>query len=541
MGGDQMGEAIRGRRLSRRDLIRLTGATAIGVAGANVLAACTPGATPQGTATPTSGTPVPSGPKRLIWGAAATALRLDPMTSSQTVDLQVFDSIYDTLTWRLPNNELVPRAATEWRLANDTTWQFKLRPGIRWHNGDPFTAEDVKYTFERAIDPDGPSIRRASFSLLQGVEVVDDLTVNFVMRSPDPLWPSRLTAQGAWLVPARYHQEVGAEEFERQPVGTGPFKFVEHVRNDHITIEANEDYWDGVPNAEDIRISAIPEASARITALVDTDETNFTDIVPFDLVQRVEQGATTKIVDVRQRGYYTITPNHAVAPLGDPRIRQALSLAIDRPTIVDGLMRGRASIPNGFIPEEDFAYDGSLTPLAYDPQRARDLLREAGYANEEIFIETQRNILLDNEQQVSEAVIAMWKDVGINGVLELLEPAVRAEKNRLRNWKGTFTSYFTSVLADPDGFMWRTLQPNGGLNHSWVNEEFFALGREAGTSFDENLRRRNYERMNQIYRDELPTIALLEATHGFGMKQYIDFTPGPVTSVDFRRDNLQFR
>ncbi len=517
--------------LTRRSFLLATGATALA-------AACTPATTSPGASASAA---VPSGPKKLIWGAAVTALRLDPQTSSQTVDLQVFDSIYDTLVWRKPDNSLVPRAALEWKMTNDTTWQFKLRPGVKWHNGDPFTAADVKFTFERAIDPKSPSIRQTAFPLLSRVEVVDPTTVNFVMKSPDGLWPARLNGMGAWIMPAKYFQSVGQEAFEKKPVGTGPYRFVEHVKNDHILIERNADYWGGAPNAESILIKAIPEASARITALVDVGETNFTDIVPFEFVDKVKNGNNTKMGDFRNIGFYTITPNVNVKPLGNKQVRQALSMAIDRKSIASGLMKGRATVPTGFLCAGDFAYDSSKPPMPYDPAKAKDLLKQAGYANEEIFIESQRNILLDNEQQVCEAVVSMWKDVGVNAKLELIEPAVRAEKNRLRNYKGCFTSYFTSVLGDPDGFMWRTLQPNGGLNYGVTNDEFVRLGKEANGSFDQALREKNYKRMNEIYLDELPTFAIIEATLGFGMQRYINFTAGPVTSVDFRKENLAFQ
>jgi peptide/nickel transport system substrate-binding protein len=255
----------------------------------------------------------------------------------------------------------------------------------------------------------------------------------------------------------------------------------------------------------------------------------------------VKNGANTKMSDFRNIGFYTVTPNVKVKPLDDKRVRQALSMAIDRQSIATGLMKGRATVPTGFLCQGDFAYDSSKPPMPYDQAKARDLLRQAGYNNEEIFIESQRNILLDNEQQVCEAIISMWRAVGVNAKLELIEPAVRAEKNRLRNYKGHFTSYFTSVLGDPDGFMWRTLQPNGGLNYGVTNDEFIRLGREANGSFDQPLRERNYKRMNEIFLDELPTFPIIEATLGFGLQKYIDFTAGPVTSVDFRKENLTFK
>ena len=153
--------------------------------------------------------------EELYVGRCGDVLRLDPQTSSQTVDLQTFDNLFDTLVWRTPANALAPRAALEWRMINDTTWQFKLRPNVKWHNGDPFTADDVKFTFERAIDPKGPSIRQTAFPLLSRVDVVDPLTVNFIMKSPDGLWPARLNGMGAWLA-SEVLRRAGPGEFREE-------------------------------------------------------------------------------------------------------------------------------------------------------------------------------------------------------------------------------------------------------------------------------------------------------------------------------------
>jgi peptide/nickel transport system substrate-binding protein len=226
---------------------------------------------------------------------------------------------------------------------------------------------------------------------------------------------------------------------------------------------------------------------------------------------------------------------------GDLRVRKAIGCyGIDRQEIVKIAFKGQATPWVGMAPPGTLESVNVNHLCPYDQAKAKALLQQAGYANEEIVIESQRNVLLDNEQQVCETVVAMWKAVGVNAKLEIVEPAVRAEKNRLRNYKGCFTSYFTSVLGDPDGFMWRTLQTGGGLNYGVANDEFNRLGKEANTSLDQALRMKNYQRMNDIYLDELPTFAIIEATLGFGLQKYINFKAGPVTSVDFRKENLSF-
>lgn len=517
--------------LSRREFVR---ATAI-VTGSLTLAACAPSAGPTGSA-------VAAGPKKLLWGGGNTISRLDPQTSATYWDLATFENVFDTLTTRKapPNHTtLQPRLATEWKLLNDTTWQFKLRPGVKFHNGDPLTAADVKFTLERAIEPTGPSVWRTAYPQLSRVDVVDDLTVNFVMKAVDPLFPARVIGQGSWIIPAKYFQSVGASGFEQKPVGSGPFTVSEIVKGDRIVLEANKSYWGGSPNVDQVVIKAIPEVSARVAALISTSESNFMENLPADQIDKIAAAPQTKVVDIPYSGNYSITPNLAVKPLGDVRVRQALSLAIDRAALLKELFKGKGAIPKGAIPPGDFAFDPSVASLSYDPAKARDLLRQAGYAGEPIVLETTKNYLVDADQAVGEAIVAMWKSVGFNASIELLEVSVRTQKIGSRSFKGLFTAAFSSYLSDPDGFMWRILQPNGNLNYGWVNEEFTRLGRDAGSSTNQDLRMRNYRRMQQIVNDEVPFIAVVEYVQSFGMKKNVTFTPGPNTTLNFRNDNLR--
>ena len=520
--------------LSRRDFLRAT----VLVTGGVALAACTPSATTPGA----QGSAAASGPKSLLWGGANMVSRLDPQASATYWDLAMFENVFDTLTTRKapPNSgTLQPRLATEWKLLNDTTWQFKLRPGVKFHNGDPLTSADIKFTLERAIDPQGSSVWKTAFPLLSRVEAVDETTVNIVTKAVDPLFPARVIGQGSWVMPSKYFTSVGAGEFEKKPVGSGPFTVREIVLGDHIVLDANKTYWGGAPNVDQVVLKAIPEVSARMTALISTNESNFSENLPADQVSKVASGATTKVVDIPYTGDYSVTPNLAVKPLGDVRVRQALSLAIDRDSLIKNLFNGKGRIPSGAIPPGDFAFDPSVPALVYDQAKARDLLKQAGYANEPIVLETTKNYLVDADQAIGEALIAMWKAVGLNVSLELLEVSVRTQKIGQRTFKGMFTAAFSSYLSDPDGFMWRILQPNGNLNYGWVNEEFTRLGREAGSSTNTDVRQKNYRRMQQIVNDEVPFIPVVEYVQNFGMKKNVTFTPGPNTALNFRNDNLK--
>src|SRR5262249_39545713 len=274
--------------------------------------------------------------------------------------------------------KVLPGLAAEWKLLNDTTWQFKLRPGVKFHNGEPLTAADVKFSIERTYDPAARTVVGSYFRLVDRIDAVDDLTVNFYMKAPDPLLPARHGSWGASIMPARYFQEVGPDGFEKQPIGTGPYRFVEWVKGDHLRLEANGEYWGGRPNADAIVVKPRPEAAARIAALLAGDA-NFIDELPPDQLTKVQDGANTKVISSLYSGLQVVWVNTNVPALSNKLVRQGLSLAIDREALVKHLVNGQGIAANGSIVKGDLGYNPERLPIPYDPQKARDLLRMGGY------------------------------------------------------------------------------------------------------------------------------------------------------------------
>src|SRR5258706_4211021 len=197
----------------------------------------------------------------------------------------------------------------------------------------------------------------------------------------------------------------------------------------------------------------IPETAPRIAALLKGEVDIITQLPP-DQGEKVAGGATTKFVGALYAGLYVLGVNSKRPPLDNPLVKQALSLAIDREAIVKELWRGRGIVPSQPIAKGDNHFDPSLPPLAYNPKEARERLKKAGYKNEEIFIETTV-AYVSQDKAMSEAIAAMWKDVGVNVKVEVIEYSVRAQKNREKTFKGMYWSDPTSTLGDPDGMMWR--------------------------------------------------------------------------------------
>jgi ABC-type transport system substrate-binding protein len=237
-------------------------------------------------------------------------------------------------------------------------------------------------------------------------------------------------------------------------------------------------------------------------------------------------------------GLYVLAVNSNVPPLDKPLVKQALSAAIDREAIIKSLYRGQGSLLSGAILEGDFAFDPSLPKLSLDKEKAKQLLQQAGYKDEEIILESSTNIL--NEGPLAEAIVQMWKEVGINARQEIIELSVRAQHYTNRDFKGIWLADPTNFLLDPDGMMWRLLGPKGLFDY-WREPEFDKLGDEARFSTDEKLRKANYDRMHQIFLQHLPWIPVMQPLELYGVANTLEWKPFGNHFMDFRGYNLKVK
>ena len=478
----------------------------------------------------------PAGKTDLIIGQAADVTTLDPQLSTVSNDIFVTFNLFDNLVFRARDNSLQPMLATEWRLVDDLTWEFRLREGVTFHNGEPFGADDVEFTIERTYDEAAATRVATVFATVEDVQVVDDLTVRFAMRAPDPLLPGRVAFYGGQMLPKDYFTEVGAEQFGQAPIGTGPVQFVERVPDERLVLERYEGYWGEPINVERVIFRPIPELSARIAAL-ETGEVDIITRVPPDQVERVQELENARVEQVLYNGLNVLVVNVKQEPLDDPLVRQALSLAIDREAILEELFAGQGQIPTGPAIDTQFAYNPDLEPLAYDPDRARELLEEAGYDGTPVVFETTNGSII-NDQSTAEAIAAMWEEVGFTVDLQTIEAAVRAEKNAAKSFLGVFWSDPTDTVADPDGMMWRLLGP-GGPQDYFRQEEWDRLGNEARVSLDPEQRRQNYYRMYEIFLENFPWIPVIRPYESYGVANYVEWYPFANQYFNLRADNLR--
>ncbi|MGH7319875.1 MAG: ABC transporter substrate-binding protein, partial [Candidatus Rokuibacteriota bacterium] len=476
--------------------------------------------------------------RELVVAQGGDISKFDPHYSTSNNDIRVSFNIYDNLLSRHPDGKLHAGLATEWKLQAPTTWTFKLRQGVKWHNGDPFTSADAKWSLERTYDPNAKTLVRTVFTSIDRIDAPDAGTLTIHTKKPDPLLPARLAFYGGQIVPKKYVEQVGADSFNQKPVGTGPVRLASWTKDDKVVLEANPDYWGGKIDVERVVFRPIPEVAARIAALL-KGEVDIMVQLPPDHGERVTANPGTRVVSALYAGIYVLAVNSKRPPLDNPLVKQSLALAIDRDLILKELWRGRGIVPNGPIAKGDHHYDFALPPLAYDPKEARERLKKSGYRGEEIVIESTSGNMA-NDKPMAEAILAMWRDVGVNAKVEVIEFSVRAQKNREKTFKGLWWSDPTSTLADPDGMLWRLLGP-GGTQDYWRHPRFDELGDAARHSVDEKFRGEAYRDMTKVFLEHLPWIPIIQPYEDYGIQKYVEFTPNPNQQLEVRRFNFKLR
>ncbi len=456
----------------------------------------------------------------VAFGTDATTL--DPHMSTQISDTDLYYNIFDGLLRRDRNLKLVPALAVSWRNVNPTTWEFKLRENVQFHNGERFDANAVKFTLDRILDPAQKVFVASQWNTVREVQVVDPHLVRIVTKEPDPLLPARTASYGREILPPQYFQQVGAQAFARRPVGTGAWMLKDWKKDEHIVLEANKKWWGGAPKIDKVTIRPIPESAARVAALL-AGEVDVVASVPPAQVDTITRSGKASVKSAPQATMIVFMANVRKAPLGDKRFRQAISLAIDRPSLVQNLYRGYAKLPNGPIADTDFSYDPATPPLAYDPEKAKALLRDVGYKGELVELDTPEGAF-PQDREMTEAVAGMLQKVGINAKVNVIELAVRVQTIRTQAFNGLYNAAPYSTLLDPDGVLWRLLAP-GSSHRYWENAESDKLMAEGRGTVDQGRRLALYRKAIAIMMDEMPWIVMTQAVYVWGHTSRVDYTP----------------
>jgi peptide/nickel transport system substrate-binding protein len=357
---------------SRRDFMR---ASALAAAGGTLLAGCsTSSSSGSGSKGSLGGT--------LTMSQPADATTMDPQLQGDVADMNILINMFDCLTTRDSQNRLVGQLATSWTAVNPTTWRFTLRKGVKFHNGEPFNAAAMKYSIERLLDPKtGSPIVEFADAGVTGVNVIDEYTADIVSKIPAPIIPEQCALFDGVMVPPNYIEEKGAAYFAKNPVGTGPFKFVQWQPGAQVVLEANPSYWGGAPSLSQLIIKPVPDSATALASLQSGELDMVTGLVGSD-VQPVAGASGIKIVSVPGiRCYFVNLDTEASGPLADVRVRQALNYAVDVDALIKVVLAGYGQQIATMFPSSAFGYSSTVKPYPYDPQKAKQLLAAAGYPN----------------------------------------------------------------------------------------------------------------------------------------------------------------
>lgn len=464
----------------------------------------------------------------------AEATTMDPGRSTQVLTVNYFYNLYDTLVRWDAALKLQPGLATAWRNVNETTWEFTLRPGVRFHDGSPLTVDDVKATLERNLVV-GKTVVQSGFATIESVQAVPPATVRIVTKKPDPLLLVRMAQMGAQILPARLTTDDGVKELARKPVGTGSYRFVEWVKDERLVMEANRDWWgwEGKPPAiERVVWKPIPDDFPRLVAL-EKGEADIITNVPPDRMGAVADGRTTRLVTAPATRTVTFWMNTTQPPLSDRRVRQALHHALDLNALVKNLFAGQGRPFSGGLADTDFGHNPALKPYPYDPARARQLLADAGHAGGIAVSLHAGHGTMVNDKALVEAVADMWSKVGIRARIEMMEMGARQRMNNERTVppSGFLLINPQSTLLDADGSLWRLFHPNGFGGKYWVGSQpgqrFHDLMEQARYSLDARKRKQLYTEATQIIHDEKPWLELFQEVVVYGTSKRVSFKVRP--------------
>jgi len=474
----------------------------------------------------------PSG--QLIIAQAADINTLDPKFLKGRETQNVLRLMFDSLYHRDNNMQIIPWLATSYENPSPLTWRFHLRQGVKFSNGNDFKANDVKFSLGRLVEEDSAWSDK---SIIDKVEVVDDYTVDITTKTPFAAFMTRVVL---WhMTDEEYFNEVGKDGFSTKPMGTGPFKFVEWVKDEQVVLEANTDYWGGAPKIKTVIFKPIPETATRIAAL-ESGDVNIVTNVPPDYVKQPAKGVEIATIPGTRAIYLGMNVN--VAPFTDERVRQAMNYAVDVPTIIKSVLNGLARpLDNPMLPEH-FGY--VATPVyKYDPEKAKSLLTEAGLPDGfkfELDIEP-------SNKEMAEAIAGQLSAVGIIADIVILEPAAFTAKNEpgemqafLSSWgnsegdaSGILTKQFYSKRYGCDLVTFKYPDPKSGFGDAakgcyytgYGNADVDAAVLEGNTNVDPAARKAAYAKALTIIVKEAPWVFLYNPSEVYAYEGVQGWTP----------------
>jgi peptide/nickel transport system substrate-binding protein len=503
---------------------------------------------------PKEETPTGEVQKELVFGRGGDSVSLDPISTTEGETFKVTVNIFETLiNYGEQDTTLQPGLATEWTPSEDgLEYTLKLREGVKFHDGTDFNADAVVKNFERWMNGDADQFPYYTMfggfkgdegHVIKEVVAEDDFTVKFILNRPQAPFLKNLAMSPFGIASPTALEKFGGD-FMKNPVGTGPFKFVEWKENDRITLEKNADYWmEGYPKLDKIIFRSIPENSARLNALLAGEIDLMDGVNPSDLTQ-IEGNPDLQTFERPSMnvGYLGFTVNRP--PFDNKLVRQALNHAIDKEGIIAAFYGGLAEPAKNPLPPALEGYNDDIEPYPYDLEKAKELLAEAGYPDGfemELWAMPVPRPYMPDGMKVAEVIQSSFAEIGVKAEIKSVDWGTYLEQAS----KGEFDAYmlgWTGDNGDPDNFIYTLLDKDsiGSNNYSYYsNDELHDILIEAQTIPDQEQRNELYKKAQEIIHEDSPWAPLVHSTPLLaGKKNLKGLLPHPtgsdiLTKVEF--------
>ncbi len=460
----------------------------------------------------------------IVFAQGADVTSLDPHVGKETPAITVTDQIFDTLTRTNEAREVQPAIAESWEQVSDKEYRFKIRQGIKFHNGEVLTAEDVKFSLDRAI---ASSYVAYIVNFIESVEVEDEYTV--LVKTHEPYAPILMNlAHPSTAILCKKTMEADPEAIKTAPVGCGPYKFVEWKQGDSLKLEAFDEYYAGAPKTKYVLMRVIPENAQRTIAL-ETGEIDIAYNLSVNDIERVKEAQNLEVQTTDTSSCTYISFNTTKAPFDNIKARQAIAYAIDKQLLVDTLLYGQGSVANSVINEVVFGGVKGLEGIPYDPEKAKALAKEAGLEGAEFTISVNENQIRIETCQV---IQGMLSEIGVNLKIEVLEFGALIEKTTNKDFDMAFFAWITST-SDADYTYYPLFSSKmfgaPGNRSFYANPEVDQLLEDGRSNADYAKRKEIYKKIAEILADEVPSLPLYFQKMSVGLNNKVEeFTIDPI-------------
>jgi len=512
-------------RNTRQHRVAQVSATALSLVAATALLAGCASSDPTASSDPSSGSA--SKTTSLTVAIGSDVVSLDPQLQGDLTSMSVADNIFDTLTVRGADNELHPGIATKWKQKDPLTWEFTIRKGVEFQNGEKLDAEAVAFSINRLLDPatKSPIVELVN---VKSAVAVNPTTVDFQMKATDPVIPAKVSLFGGVIVPPKLITEEGAEAFAKHPVGSGPYSFVSRSQAESIVLKANPHYWGAKPAVKNLTFKIMPNPASALAAL----QSGEADIVTGITKDAANQLGTSPDTTVKStagiRTYDLSIDTITDGPLANADVRKALNEAVDVPTLISTVMAGAAKQTPTLVPSSVYGFDASVKPFPYDVKDAKALLKKAGYAKG--FSTTLSASSADSA--LAQAIAGQLGKIGVTAKVAVVDPQTAKSEiitlNKRRDG-GLYLMANSGWTLDSVSFL-QSVVKSDRRSSRWNNPEADQLIVAGETGTVPATRLKTFSTMQKLLKSEAPFVYLFNVNNTYALRSTVKWTM-PVTGI----------